>query len=197
MLLQGVMSFTLFFLAFMAFMIFQRLYQAFRKRDIEKGDVKEGWTFTALFISHSILVIATLAEYFFFTSRINYLVSFGGLFIYSSGLILRDCSIKALGRFHSLQIEIRKNHSLIKDGPYRVVRNPYYLSAILEILGFPLVANAYYTFCLGIVLYLPLMAIRIYFEEKELLNKFGREYMDYKNQVSAFLPGRKLKSKHY
>jgi len=181
----------------MVFMVFQRLYQAFRKRDIEKGEVKAGWTFTALFIAHTILIIAALAEYFVFTSKVNYLVSLGGLFIYSSGLILRDCSIKALGRFHSLQIEIRKNHSLIKDGPYRVVRNPYYLSAILEILGFPLVANAYYTFCISLLLYVPLMIIRIYLEEKELLRKFGREYMDYKNQVSAFLPRRKLRSKHY
>ncbi len=188
------LSFTFVFSLFIAFMVFQRIYEAVVKRkDLEKGDVKSGWTFTALLITHTLLVIAALYEYFIFVSKINYFISLMGFLMYLSGLIGRNISLKTLGKFHSLQIEIRKNHFLIKDGPYRYMRNPYYLSIMFEITGFPLVANAYYTLFLAIITYIPLVIIRANIEEREMLKKFGSEYVNYKNEVSRFLPVKKLK----
>lgn len=189
-----MISFTFIFSLFIAFMVFQRIYEAVvRRKDVEKGDVKSGWTFTALLITHTVLVIATLFEYFISVSKINYFISIAGFLMYVSGLIGRNISLKTLGKFHSLQIEIRKNHSLIREGPYSYMRNPYYFSIIFEIAGFPLIANAYYTLCLAIITYIPLVIIRANIEEREMLKKFGSDYINYKNEVWGFLPIRKHK----
>jgi protein-S-isoprenylcysteine O-methyltransferase Ste14 len=92
-----------------------------------------------------------------------------------------------------VHIEIRDHHRLIKEGPYKYMRHPYYLSVMLELAGFPLIPNAYFSFLISLCFYFPLVFIRLYLEEIEMINKFGDSYNLYKNEIRGLLPIKKRK----
>ena len=178
----------------MIFMCIERLFELYCWREKEDGRIEAQWTFRALQIVHVFIFISVLIEYFKRSQKINFSITTIGLVMFCLGLIGRNWAIKTLGRFHSIHIEIRENHKLIKEGPYKYLRNPYYLSVLLEVIGFPLVANAYYSFLVSIFIYSPLIFLRTYYEEKSFEKKFGEEYVRYKNEVNAFIPFKKRRS---
>jgi methyltransferase len=114
--------------------------------------------------------------------------------MFLSAFILRRWAVNALGDYHSIHIEIRANHPLIKNGPYAYLRHPYYLSVILELLGLPLVGNAFFSFVISLFLYVPFLLLRVYLEEQVMINKFNGEYIKYKKNTPGFLPIIKLVS---
>jgi len=58
----------------------------------------------------------------------------GTLLAFSGGL-LRWLCYRALGRHFTFQLTIKKNHTLVKEGPYSVVRHPGYTAFLLTFLG--------------------------------------------------------------
>ena len=97
-------------------------------------------------------------------------------------------AIKTLDKYWTIEIEIRDVHPLIKNGPYKYMRHPHYLFLFCEVLGLPLIANAYYSFVFIAIIFIPLIILRFIFEEKALTEKFGAEYLKYKKEVWAFFP---------
>jgi protein-S-isoprenylcysteine O-methyltransferase Ste14 len=76
---------------------------------------------------------------------------------------------------------------LLQEGIYGLIRHPRYVSVIIGIAGYSMVVNYLgpYLIYLGSVLALLLV---IFFEERELANRFGAEYEDYRSRVPAFFP---------
>jgi protein-S-isoprenylcysteine O-methyltransferase Ste14 len=105
-----------------------------------------------------------------------------------SGLIIRNWAIRSLAEYWSIHLEIRKDHKLTRKGPYKYIRHPAYLGMILEVCGIPLIVNSYFIFLFSIVVYIPLLILRVYYEEKEHFRIFGRKYLTYKKQTGAFTP---------
>jgi len=62
---------------------------------------------------------------------------------------------------------------------------------MVEILGVPLIPNSYYAFYLALLVYVPLLFLRICLEERVMAETLGEEYLRYKEEVSRFLPIRK------
>jgi len=172
----------------------QRIWETFFRRKGQQGRIVKKWTFPVLSALHFSIGIGTVVEYFSVQRDINLGIALLGLVMFFSALTLRRRVIKTLGDYHSVHIEIRDEHPLIREGPYRVMRHPYYLSVMLELLGFPLVGNAYYAFLVSLCVYLPLLGVRIYFEEIAMEEKFGNEYKRYKAEVRGFLPIRKRRA---
>ncbi|MCX5885021.1 MAG: hypothetical protein NT096_03775 [Proteobacteria bacterium] len=186
--------FTAFFLLFMAFMAAQRIWETFFRKKGKKGKIIQKWTFPVLSALHFIVGIGTVIEYFAVQRTINLGVSLIGLIMFFSALTLRMRVVRTLGDYHSVHIEMREEHPLIREGPYQVMRHPYYVSVMLELLGFPLVGNAYYSFLVALFVYLPFLFLRIHFEEIAMEETFGDEYRKYKAEVPGFLPVRKHKA---
>jgi len=176
-------------------MCIERYFELYYWREKEEGKIEACWTFNVLQVVHISIFISVFIEYFTKNPQINFIVTTIGLLMYCLGLVGRNWAIKTLGKLHSIHIEIRENHKLIKDGPYKYLRNPYYLSVLIEVLGFPLVANAYYSFLLSLCIYCPLLLFRSYYEEKIFEQKLGDEYLKYKYEVNAFLPLKKRQIK--
>jgi len=170
-----------------------------RKRILSKntsfGKISVKWTLTALTFSYLLIVVFTTTEYFICQRNINYLVTVIGFFLYLTGLLAREIPVKILGRYWSPNVEIREDQSLIKEGIYRYLRHPYYLLLLLELLGFTLVPNAYYTFFICLIFYTFIIYLRIWHEEKALIERFGQEYIDYKKEVPGLIPLKKKKLK--
>lgn len=78
---------------------------------------------------------------------------------------------------------------LVLTGPYRLVRNPMYLSALLAIGGWSLLFHAWgvagYGAILGIFFHLFVVLV----EEPDLRRRFGDDYIAYCRMTHRWLPG--------
>src|SRR5579864_6802113 len=90
--------------------------------------------------------------------------------------------------------EVRANHrddKLITTGIRARVRHPVYLGHLCEMLAWS-VGTGLAVCWLLTVLAIVTGAVMIHMEDEELEKRFGREYLAYRNKVSAILP--RLKS---
>jgi protein-S-isoprenylcysteine O-methyltransferase Ste14 len=77
---------------------------------------------------------------------------------------------------------------VVADGPYRWVRNPIYLAAVLVVCG-----EAWLFLSLPLLIYAGAMAILFHlfvigYEERTLRRRFGNAYLDYRRTVPRWLP---------
>ncbi|OLC69145.1 MAG: hypothetical protein AUH78_24585 [Gemmatimonadetes bacterium 13_1_40CM_4_69_8] len=80
--------------------------------------------------------------------------------------------------------------SLVPRGPYRWVRNPMYLGALLVLMGF----GAWHTSLAMVLLAVPAAALAhlfvVLYEERTLERRFGLPYIAYRALVNRWLPRR-------
>lgn len=180
------------FLIIIATIVVQRLIESYLPNSQKmKGMKMAKWTWIAFSMTYPLLIFGSVGEYFLIPRRINLWISGMGAVIVAIRIWLKWWAMLTLGEYWSVQIEIRESHKLTKDGPYRYLRHPAYLSNLMEYLGVPFIANAYYTLIGVLLIYLPLNLIRLRLEERELIRKFGEEYEDYRNKVPALFPIRR------
>jgi len=77
---------------------------------------------------------------------------------------------------------------VVATGPYRWVRNPIYLAALLVVLG-----EAWLFLSLPLLIYATAMAILFHlfvigYEERTLRRRFGDAYLEYRRTVPRWLP---------
>ena len=182
---------TLALLAFLITAALQRFWmEGHEHRRASRGVVTAAWTGYAMVFLHSLAYLGTIMEYLLRqqVTVLNPLISGIGLSLFLAGWFLRRWVIRTLGPYWSLQIEIRPDQPLIREGPYRFIRHPNYLALLLEVLGLPLVGNAYWT--LGVVLfgYCPIIAVRVVYEEQALVATFQDVYRQYQRECGTLLP---------
>jgi protein-S-isoprenylcysteine O-methyltransferase Ste14 len=169
-------------------MAIHRFWSTLFRIKSNRGKIENGWTLHVLTIVHFWIGICAVVEYFLIAGELNYVISLIGLIMFSIALLGRTWAENTLGKYHSAQIEIREDQPLITSGPYKYVRHPIYFFILIEILGFPLIANAYYAFALSFFLYIPLLLLRLHLEEKVLTEKFGTAYIQYKSAIPCLIP---------
>ena len=188
--------YQVFFIFFLIIVIVERVWETFfANKSQSRGIVFSKWTLWALTFVYGVIILSTLIEFFSIPRKINYGISAIGFLFFAVALFGRNYSIKSLGIFHSINIEIKKGHKIVTDGPYKYLRHPYYASIVLEVLGLPLISNSFYTFCLALVAYIPLVFVRIYLEECTMKEKIGVVFLNYKSKVNAFFPFKKTEHK--
>ena len=111
-----------------------------------------------------------------------FLIPYLGLLIIACGIILRFISVISLGKFFTVDVTIRKDHKIKKDGMYRLIRHPSYTGSLVSFFGFGLSLNNWISL---VIIFLPVffaMLHRIKIEEKSLIDQFGMEYTDYRKK---------------
>ena len=77
---------------------------------------------------------------------------------------------------------------LIIEGPYKITRNPMITGILIILFGETLVLNSLYILCWTILFFvINCIHFKLY-EEKNLAEKFGDEYLEYKKSVPAWIP---------
>jgi protein-S-isoprenylcysteine O-methyltransferase Ste14 len=76
---------------------------------------------------------------------------------------------------------------LLTEGIYSRIRHPRYVESVLWILGYALFTN-YLALYLVFLLMLPVMHLIVLLEEKELKERFGRDYEEYCHRVPRYIP---------
>ncbi len=97
-------------------------------------------------------------------------------------------AVQTLGKQWTYQARVLKDHDLITQGPYSIVRNPIYLGMFGMILSTGLVFSRWWLALIAIAFFLAGNQIRIRAEEKLLRESFGRKFDDYAARVPAFIP---------
>lgn len=167
-----------------------RIREFFVKRTVIAGQVNERATFLALFISGTLVVTLSLVEYLVRNTGFHAVTFVAGLVVTALSFAVRAAAVRALGRMWSVHIEIRREHELVKSGPFGWVRHPIYLAAILELVGAMIFLNSLYTWIVFWVLFVPSLFARIRLEERAMIAQFGDAYRNYRHTTPAVLPWR-------
>lgn len=99
----------------------------------------------------------------------------------------RDLSISTLIGIPELSRDGRGKGKLLKEGAYRMVRHPRYLSAGVGVIANALLIN-YVGMYLMILVLFPVGFVMLMFEERDLVNRFGDEYRQYQREVPQIIP---------
>lgn len=76
---------------------------------------------------------------------------------------------------------------IVKSGPYAFSRHPMYVSWTLIYFGVVLLLAAFWLVVLSLPLIIYMHFFEVLKEERELLQKFGAEYAQYKREVRRYL----------
>jgi len=175
-------SFTAIFLLYFLIVVIIKV-AVFRMRGEEGGDLKDNWTFPAIFTSYLVAVMGSLAEFFLRTPEVNPFVSLSGYVLATGGVIITRRCVMTLGRWWSVRIEIKKGHQVVEEGPYRISRHPYYLATLLELGGLSLILNSFRTLLYIVLVHIPILVARISSEERVLSRALSPTYPDYKKRT--------------
>jgi protein-S-isoprenylcysteine O-methyltransferase Ste14 len=113
-------------------------------------------------------------------SLIDSLFEMSGLFL------LTICSIGRLWAL--LYISGYKKLELITEGPYSIVRHPLYVFSLIGAIGIGLASENILVLAALIIFYLLYYPLTILAEEKKLVKKFGKLYLDYIERTPRFIP---------
>lgn len=111
-----------------------------------------------------------------------------GFFVAAAGLLFRIWSIRTLGKFFTAKVEIQRDHQVIKDGPYRVIRHPSYLGAWVMFLGVSLLFESTLGFLFNFVGFFIAYHYRTTIEEASLRKELGSPYEEYLKESWKMIP---------
>jgi methyltransferase len=164
-----------------------RLVETFKKRDKSPGHIVAPYTLYLLIAAHCAVLLVALHDVRNAPTRFG-VTNLVGIAMVVIAALGRFYSIKTLGVYHSIQIEIRPNHPVISHGPYYFIRNPYYLSNAIEVVGFPLMVSSFLGAAVAVLIYWPCLYLRIVLEERALLDAIKEPFSDYMRRVPRIIP---------
>lgn len=93
-----------------------------------------------------------------------------------------------LGKYYSIDVNIKSEHKLVTSGIYQIIRHPTYLASLLYLIAQQIYIPNKIGLLSSIIAYGLLLFIRIPKEEKLLIKTFGEKYIKYKNKTYNILP---------
>ncbi len=118
------------------------------------------------------------------------LISLSGVLLYFPGILLYLWAYTVLGKMYSassaLGATLYKNHMLIREGPYGIVRHPMYLGVLTAVVGALLIFRTW-----AMVLFASssfVVIIRARREDELLSQEFGNEWLEYRKRVPGWIP---------
>ncbi|HEY60646.1 MAG TPA: isoprenylcysteine carboxylmethyltransferase family protein [Anaerolineae bacterium] len=130
----------------------------------------------------------TVFDFMFFSTSYGLVIQVIGFLVFYIGTMTLSWAINVAGKYLRPSIAgVYKEHKLIQKGPLSIVRHPYYVSYIFILVGLSLVLLTYWplipALCVLIGIYPTART-----EEGMLIERFGDEYIKYKNKVGMFFP---------
>ena len=105
----------------------------------------------------------------------------GLIFVLASTLLLNWAMITNPHFEPTVRIQKDRNHTVIRNGPYNIVRHPGYLAGILFVVSIPFLIGSLFTFVV-VGIYFILIILRTFLEDNTLQKEL-EGYPEYVNQV--------------
>jgi protein-S-isoprenylcysteine O-methyltransferase Ste14 len=93
-----------------------------------------------------------------------------------------------LGSYWSGHVTLKPGHRLIRSGPYAIVSHPIYTGILTAMIGTAIVVDEYRG-VLAVVIATEAFVRKLRLEERWLTEEFGDEYVRYRREVKALVPG--------
>jgi protein-S-isoprenylcysteine O-methyltransferase Ste14 len=110
------------------------------------------------------------------------------LVLVGGSIVLFAWSSSALGKNWSFEARTRKDHELIRSGPYAYVRHPIYLGMMLFMLGWAVALGHWANLVVAVPLFLIGTRMRTAAEDRLLEASFGQAFRDYARTTPALIP---------
>jgi protein-S-isoprenylcysteine O-methyltransferase len=104
-----------------------------------------------------------------------------------AGLAIAVWARFCIGRNWSAIVELKQGHTLVRRGPYRVVRHPIYSGLLLAMVGTAIGCGELGAL-LGVAVGLAGWLAKARMEESFLLTRFPKEYGEYRRNVRTLIP---------
>jgi protein-S-isoprenylcysteine O-methyltransferase Ste14 len=111
-----------------------------------------------------------------------------GLVLVVLGIAFALWAIATLGRHYDVELEIHRDHELVRTGPYRFVRHPLYTGLGLHFAGACLATGNLVLFAGTLLVTYPALYLRAKTEERLLRERFGAAYDEYAKSVGMLVP---------
>ncbi len=92
-----------------------------------------------------------------------------------------------LGRNWSAAVTLKRDHELVRSGPYRWVRNPIYTGILIALAGSAL-ARGRWSGVLAVAIAFGSFWYKARLEERVMHDAFGAEYDAYRREVKSLIP---------
>ncbi len=115
-------------------------------------------------------------------------IYYAGTFAIWAGIILRFLIIRSLGKYFTVDVTIRQDHQIKKEGFYKYIRHPSYAFSLLTSLGLGLYLNNWFSLVLAFAIPFVAFRYRIIVEERTLISQFGQEYLEYRKKTKKLIP---------
>ena len=115
-------------------------------------------------------------------------VKIAGAILTAAGLMFAVWARVHLGRYWSGYVTLKEGHRLIRTGPYGLTRHPIYTGFLAGMLGSALAAGTVDAL-IGFVVVLVAIVFKLRREEALLTREFGDEYVRFRREVPALVPG--------
>ncbi len=110
-----------------------------------------------------------------------------GIVVALFGLLFRWWANRVLGSFYTRTLKVVENQSIVRAGPYRVIRHPGYLGSILIWSGAAAATANWIVLLIVLLVMLVAYIYRIQNEEKMLLAAHA-DYAEYQKQTWRLIP---------
>ena len=114
-------------------------------------------------------------------------VALTGVAVTVAGIAFAIWARLMLGANWSGVVTLKEGHTLVRRGPYRIVRHPIYTGLLLAVAGTALTRGSVHS-----ILALPVCAFGFWLktltEEQFMMQQFGEEYVRYRHEVRALVP---------
>ena len=111
-----------------------------------------------------------------------------GLALMAGGLLFRWWSIRVLAQFFTVDVSIRDDHRIVRNGPYHWLRHPSYTGALATFYGFALAFGNWASLLVVVVPVTMVFLHRIRVEEQVLREAFPMDYPQYARETKRLLP---------
>lgn len=158
----------------------------------ETSDKKSSDRFSVVLIllMSLVSVVVPVVDWAYFSGHSSSvtLFTFLGILMIVTGISFRAWAVNSLGKYFTATVQIKEDHQLVKTGPYRIVRHPSYTGAFLAIIAGGVILESLAGFIISCTAMIIAYYVRIGIEEKELVARFGNDYLAYKKDTKMIIP---------
>jgi protein-S-isoprenylcysteine O-methyltransferase len=154
-------------------------------KSIKTGSTDQGTTLL-IFGSYGLAIIALSVD---FPGAAWYLgLRWLGVGCAALGTLLRIWAMTTLGRYYTRTLVTTSDQRVVQRGPYRYIRHPGYLAALLIWGGAAVASGSVIATVLVFALLIVAYGYRIRNEERMLIESLGTEYSDYCRRTWRLVP---------
>ena len=161
------------------------VYWIFRSKS--KGILNEIAGLVKLIFSGLVLYVPVFLPLEYFSYKQFTIVGITGLIITLFGFTVCIISREYLSKNWSGKVTIQEKHTLVKNGPYGIIRHPIYAGVLVMMSGSGIITGNLFGFVWVLFCFFGLFR-KSKQEEKLLEKEFGEIYEEYKKETKMMIP---------